>query len=234
MQQIPPVSAISISPVMLFAEADIVVKLVISGLLLASFWAWAVIFAKMLRYAWVRKQADGFEDKFWSGGSLEVMLPGKGEPAGHPFAVVFAAAMAEWRRSVQPGTRLDKAAIRQRLGTVMRVNFEREMDALEKNLNFLATVGAVAPFVGLFGTVWGIIRSFVGIAASQNATLAVVAPGIAESLFATAIGLFAAIPAVIGYNKLQADVTRFGNRLSAFCDEFASILSRQLDEQTNR
>jgi biopolymer transport protein TolQ len=115
----------------------------------------------------------------------------------------------------------------------MRVTFEREMDKLERSLGFLATVGSVAPFVGLFGTVWGIMRSFVGIAASQNTTLAVVAPGIAEALFATAIGLLAAIPAVIGYNKLSADVTRFGNRLSTFCDEFSAILSRQLDEKVS-
>jgi biopolymer transport protein TolQ len=145
--------------------------------------------------------------------------------------MVFAAAMNEWRRSFQPGAKIDKASVKQRLHTVMRVTFEREMDRLERGLNFLATVGSVSPFVGLFGTVWGIMRSFFGIASAQNTSLAVVAPGIAEALFATAIGLFAAIPAVIGYNKMQADAARFGNRLSTFCDEFSAILSRQLDEK---
>lgn len=226
-------SAIHISPWSLFSEADIVVKLVIIGLLLASFWSWAVIFSKLMRYADVRSKATGFEENFWSGAPLDTLFDGPLGKARNPFSAVFAAAMTEWRRSVQSSARIDKASVKQRLSTVMRVTFEREMDGLEKQLNFLATVGSVTPFIGLFGTVWGIIRSFVGIAASQNATLAVVAPGIAEALFATAIGLFAAIPAVIGYNKLQADVSRFGNRLSTFCDEFAAILSRQLDEKVN-
>ena len=226
-------SAIHISPWSLFSEADIVVKLVIMGLLGASFWSWGVIFSKLMRYSQVRAKATGFEESFWSGTPLDTLFDGPLGKARHPFSAVFAAAMTEWRRSVQPNVRIDKASVKQRISTVMRVTFEREMDGLEKQLNFLATVGSVTPFIGLFGTVWGIIRSFVGIAASQNATLAVVAPGIAEALFATAIGLFAAIPAVIGYNKLQADVSRFGNRLSTFCDEFAAILSRQLDEKVN-
>jgi biopolymer transport protein TolQ len=217
----------------LFLQADIVVKAVMVGLLLASLWSWAVIIAKLIRYAQVKRQADKFEDAFWSGASLDKLYDGKTGADDHPFAMVFSAAMMEWRRSFQAGGRIDKASVKQRLSTVMRVTFEREMDKLERSLGLLATVGAVAPFVGLFGTVWGIMRSFVGIAAAQNTTLAVVAPGIAEALFATAIGLLAAIPAVIGYNKLSADVTRFGNRLSTFCDEFSAILSRQLDEKVN-
>jgi biopolymer transport protein TolQ len=217
----------------LFGQADIVVKAVMVGLLLASIWSWAVITSKILRYRQVKIQADRFEDSFWSGASLDKLYDGKTGSDDHPFSMVFSAAMVEWRRSFQATGRVDKASIKQRLSTVMRVTFEREMDKLERSLGFLATVGSVAPFVGLFGTVWGIMRSFVGIAASQNTTLAVVAPGIAEALFATAIGLLAAIPAVIGYNKLSADVTRFGNRLSTFCDEFSAILSRQLDEKVS-
>ncbi len=229
----PSVTAPTISPLMLFWEADIVVKLVILGLLAASIWSWGVIVSKIRRYREVRGAADQFEDAFWSGVSLDKLFDGPQGKAAHPFATVFAAAMTEWRRSVQPGTRLDKASIKQRIATVMRVNFEREMDSMERSLNVLATVGSVTPFVGLFGTVWGIMRSFIGIAASQNATLAVVAPGIAEALFATAVGLFAAIPAVIFYNRLQAEAARFGNRMSTFCDEFSAILSRQLDEKVN-
>ena len=222
-----------ISPLTLFLHADIVVKLVILGLLGASIWSWAVIFSKLLRYRKVRAAADQFEDSFWSGISLDKLFESPQGKAAHPFATVFAAAMTEWRRSFQPGTRIDKASIKQRVSTVMRVNFEREMDGLERSLNVLATVASVTPFVGLFGTVWGIMRSFVGIASSQNATLAVVAPGIAEALFATAVGLFAAIPALIFYNRLQAEAARYGNRLSTFCDEFSAILSRQLDEKVN-
>jgi biopolymer transport protein TolQ len=230
---IAAVAAPTISPLMLFWEADIIVKLVILGLLVASIWSWGVIVSKIRRYREVRAAADQFEDDFWSGVSLDKLFDGPQGKASHPFATVFAAAMTEWRRSVQPATRLDKASIKQRIATVMRVNFEREMDGLERSLNVLATVGSVTPFVGLFGTVWGIMRSFIGIAASQNATLAVVAPGIAEALFATAVGLFAAIPAVIFYNRLQAEAARFGNRMSTFCDEFSAILSRQLDEKVN-
>jgi biopolymer transport protein TolQ len=215
----------------LFWQADIVVKLVMLALVVASVWSWSVIIGKWLRYRTVKAQADMFEDNFWSGASLDKLHDGTEGKADHPFAMVFAAAMNEWRRSFQPGAKIDKASVKQRLHTVMRVTFEREMDRLERGLNFLATVGSVSPFVGLFGTVWGIMRSFFGIASAQNTSLAVVAPGIAEALFATAIGLFAAIPAVIGYNKLQADAARFGNRLSTFCDEFSAILSRQLDEK---
>jgi biopolymer transport protein TolQ len=149
----------------------------------------------------------------------------------HPYASVFAAAMKEWKKSVVNQMRIDKASVKQRLHMVMRVAFDREMTQLEGRLGFLATVGSVTPFVGLFGTVWGIMRAFASIAATQNTSLAAVAPGIAEALFATAIGLVAAIPAVIAYNKLSADVGRYGNRLSGFCDEFLAILSRQLDEE---
>jgi biopolymer transport protein TolQ len=216
----------------LFWQADIVVKTVMIGLLIASIWSWAVMIDKTRRMRGIKAAADAFEDQFWSGKPLETLEKNQEARPQHPLARIFAAAMKEWRRSFATGgAKIDKASVKQRLHIVMRVAFEREMDLLEARLGFLATVGSVAPFVGLFGTVWGIMRAFIGIGAAQNTTLAVVAPGIAEALFATAIGLFAAIPAVVGYNKLQADVARYGNRLSTFCDEFEAILSRQLDEK---
>lgn len=223
---------VEFSVVALFLQADMVVKLVMLGLVFASVWSWAIMIDKGRRVRKIKAEADGFEDAFWSGGSLDKLHESAKGKADHPFAMVFSAGMTEWRRSFT-GSKIDKASLKQRLATSMRVTFEREMDKLESSLVYLATVGSVAPFVGLFGTVWGIMRSFTGIAQTQNTTLAVVAPGIAEALFATAIGLVAAIPAVIGYNKLQGDVARYGNRLSTFCDEFHAILSRQLDEKVD-
>lgn len=214
----------------LFLQADIIVKSVMILLLLASIWTWKIIIEKSLRYRGVAAAADVFEDKFWAGEPIEKLTKMARGDRAHPMANVVTAAMEEWQRSLQ-GARIDKDSVKQRLGTLMRVTYEREMDALEAKLGVLATVGAVAPFVGLFGTVWGIMRSFTAIAGAQNTSLAVVAPGIAEALFATAIGLFAAIPAVIAYNKLSADIGRYGSRLSNFCDEFSAILSRQLDEK---
>ena len=216
----------------LFWQADMVVKAVMIGLILASIWTWAIMIDKGRRVAKIKREADRFEDSFWSGSSMDKVYENAKARGNHPFAMVFGAAMEEWRRSFTGG-RVDKASVKQRLATVMRVTFEREMDKLESNLTFLATVGSVAPFVGLFGTVWGIMRAFTGIAQTQNTSLAVVAPGIAEALFATAIGLVAAIPAVIGYNKIQGEVGRYGNRLSTFCDEFHAQLSRQLDEKVD-
>ena len=217
----------------LFWQADIVVKAVMIGLILASIWSWAIMIDKGRRVRKIRAEADRFEDSFWSGNSMDKVYEKAKARGDHPFANVFGAAMEEWRRSFSNNGKVDKASVKQRLATTMRVTFEREMDKLENNLTFLATVGSVAPFVGLFGTVWGIMRSFTGIAQTQNTSLAVVAPGIAEALFATAIGLAAAIPAVIGYNKLNGEMARYGNRLSTFCDEFHAILSRQLDEKAD-
>lgn len=227
-----PLNHVDYSVWSLFLQADVVVKLVMIGLVVASIWSWAIMIDKGRRARHIKREADSFEDAFWSGNSLDKLHDKAKKHADHPFAMVFVAAMEEWRRSFT-GARVDKASIKQRLATVMRVTFEREMDKLEGSLVYLATVGSVAPFVGLFGTVWGIMRAFTGIAQTQNTTLAVVAPGIAEALFATAIGLVAAIPAVIGYNKIQGDVARYGNRLSTFCDEFHAILSRQLDEKVD-
>jgi biopolymer transport protein TolQ len=218
----------------LFIQADIIVKAVMILLLLASFWSWAIIFEKVLRLRRVIGQADRFEYEFWSGGSLEELYDRIGPSPDHPLAVLFAAAMREWRRSSERTLpRIDGhfGSLQTRVAQVMRVTIDREMERLESYLGFLASVGSTAPFVGLFGTVWGIMNSFSSIAASKNTSLAVVAPGIAEALFATALGLLAAIPAVIAYNKISSDLTRYATRLEGFAGEFSAILSRQLEEE---
>ena len=215
----------------MFMGADIIVQLVMIILLAASVWCWAIIFDKLLRMRRVTRQADSFEDAFWSGKSLEDLYDRVVKNPDHPMAMVFVTAMREWQRSVAPSGKLAKTmGLQDRIYKVMRITVSREMEGLENYLGFLATVGATAPFVGLFGTVWGIMNSFQSIALSHNTSLAVVAPGIAEALFATAMGLIAAIPAVIGYNKITADMGRYANRLDGFADEFGTILSRQLDE----
>jgi biopolymer transport protein TolQ len=218
----------------LFVQSDSIVKMVLFLLLLASFWSWAVIFDKTLRLRRLRQAASSFEETFWSGGSLDDLYDRVGQRPIDPMSAVFAAAMREWRRSAAKGllgTAVMRAGLQQRIERVMNVTVGREMDRVERFMSFLATVGATAPFVGLFGTVWGIMNSFSSIAAAKNTSLAVVAPGIAESLFATALGLVAAIPAVIAYNKLSTDFGRYAGRLEAFATEFSAILSRQLDER---
>jgi len=215
----------------LFMQADWVVKAVMIGLLVASVWSWAIIFEKWLRLRDVERKADDFEYTFWSGASLEDLYDQLLHNPGHPMAVVFVAAMREWRRS-QSMVRNAYIGIKERIDKVMTVTIQREMMALESRLLFLATVGAVAPFIGLFGTVWGIMNSFQAIAVSRDTNLAVVAPGIAEALFATALGLLAAIPAVIAYNYLNNRMQNFGARLDGFADEFSAILSRQLDDRS--
>ncbi len=224
--------ATDLSPWALFLQADIVVKLVMLGLLAASVWSWAIILERSRRLRAINAQAKAFEDWFWKAESLDSLY----EPAAkanHPSAKLFVAGMNEWRRSLAKG-RIDREGVRARLTSILGVAIAREIEDLGDRLNVLATIGAVAPFVGLFGTVWGIMRSFTGIAASQNTTLAVVAPGIAEALFATAIGLFAAIPAVIGYNRLLHGTGRLEARLSSFAEEFHGLLSRQLDGMEER
>jgi biopolymer transport protein TolQ len=218
----------------LVSQADIIVKLVLVLLLLASFWSWAVIFDKALRLRRLRAAAASFEENFWSGGSLDDLFDRVGQRPVDPMSAVFAAAMREWRRSAAKGllgTAVMRASLQQRIERVMNVTVGREMERAERFMAYLATVGSTAPFVGLFGTVWGIMDSFQSIAASKNTSLAVVAPGIAESLFATALGLVAAIPAVVAYNKLSSDFNRYAGRLEAFASEFSAILSRQLDER---
>ena len=223
-----------LSIVGLFLQSDAIVKLVMLILLLASLWSWAIIFDKVMRIRRLRHAASSFEESFWSGGSLDDLYERVGQRPPDPMTAVFSSAMREWRRSAAKnllGTPGVRASLQQRIERVMSVTVGREMERVERFMAFLATVGSTAPFVGLFGTVWGIMDSFQSIAASKNTSLAVVAPGIAESLFATALGLVAAIPAVIAYNKLATDFGRYAGRLEAFASEFSAILSRQLDER---
>ena len=220
--------AVDLSVWELFKNAHLVVKLVMIGLLAASVWSWAIVLEKFFLFAKTRKETDKFEQVFWSGQSLEELYQALSQRRNTGMAALFVAAMREWKRSIErnpkptPGTQL-------RVEKVMDVTISREVERLERRLTFLATVGSTAPFVGLFGTVWGIMTSFQAIAVSKNTNLAVVAPGIAEALFATALGLLAAIPAVIFYNKFNSEAARQGARLEGFADEFAAILSRQID-----
>jgi biopolymer transport protein TolQ len=218
----------------LFLKADLLVKAVMLVLVGASFWCWAIIFEKGIRFRRLRAQADAFEDSFWSGGSLEELFDKIGTRPDHPMELLFVSAMREWRRSTSKGLVGEdflRAGIKDRIVQVMHITLTREFERLGRCMGFLATVGSTAPFVGLFGTVWGIMNSFQAIALTKNTNLAVVAPGIAEALFATALGLIAAIPAVVAYNKFSTDLGRYTIRLEGFVGEFSAILSRQLDER---
>ncbi len=229
-------TAVDMSPLALFLQADIVVKLVMLGLIAASIVSWTIIVERSRRVAAINAQAKAFEAWFWKADSLDALYD-PASKAAHPSARLFVAGMNEWRRSIlnlRAGAVVDRAGVRARLTSAMGVAIAREIDTLSDRLNVLATIGSVAPFVGLFGTVWGIMRAFGAIAASQNTSLGVVAPGIAEALFATALGLFAAIPAVIGYNRLLHGLGRLEARLSAFGEEFHGLLSRQLDGMDGR
>ena len=218
----------------LFLDADLIVKAVMLILLAASLWCWTIIFDKWLRLRTLFRRADQFEEAFWSGGSLEELYDRIGSRPLDPMSSIFVAAMREWRRATAKGLGDGEAArggLARRIDRVMQVTLSREMEQIEARMGFLASVGSTAPFIGLFGTVWGIMSSFHNIGASKNTSLAVVAPGIAEALFATALGLVAAIPAVLAYNKLSTDVDRYAVRLEAFSGEFGAILSRQLEEK---
>lgn len=216
----------------MFMQADWVVKLVLLFLLFASFWCWAIIFEKYFLFRTVKHKAQRFEAEFWSSEALDKFYEKTKKRANHPMAIIFVAAMEEWFRSkntVSQTMQGIKISLRERIVQVMQVARSRELEHLESGLGFLATTGSAAPFIGLFGTVWGIMNSFHGIAMSKNTSLVAVAPGIAEALFATAIGLFAAIPAVIAYNKFSIELSRFSNKLEDFSTEFDTILSRQLE-----
>ncbi len=224
----------SLSPWSLFVEADIIVKAVIVVLVVASLWSWAIIFDKVLRFSRMRRLAEQFERDFWASDSLEGLYKGLSNRADHPMTRLFASAMEEWesfssRGALLSATRLD--GLQRRIAHVMDGTLNRELDKLERYLGFLATVGSTAPFVGLFGTVWGIMNSFRSIALSKDTSLAVVAPGIAEALFATALGLVAAIPAVVAYNKLSGDLDRYATRLEAFGTEFRALMGRELEDR---
>ena len=224
----------SFSVVSMFMRADIIVKAVMILLLLASLWSWTIIFNKLVTLSNLKRKARRFEKLFWSGQSLDELYQAFAARNDHPLAAMFIAGLREWRRAFEGANPLRESMIggvKERIEKAMSVTILREVDGIEKNLGMLATIGSVSPFVGLFGTVWGIMNSFSAIAARHDTTLAVVAPGIAEALFATAMGLLAAIPAVIFYNRFVAEIGRYVNQLDAFADEFSAILSRQLDEK---
>ena len=217
----------------LFLRADLVVKAVIFVLLAASIWAWAVIFEKVMSIRRLNESAASFESAFWSGNSLDDLYDRIGSQPKDPMSAVFVSAMQEWRRALARGissTEALRVGLQERVDRVMQITTARELERIERNMTFLASTGSTAPFIGLFGTVWGIMNSFQAIALTKNTSLAVVAPGIAEALFATALGLLAAIPAVLAYNKLSRDLDRYAGRLESFAGEFAAIMSRQLEE----
>jgi biopolymer transport protein TolQ len=215
----------------LFWQAGWVVKLVMLGLGVASVWCWAIIIEKWIMVRRMNAANDRFEESFWSGQSLDDLYLSQGSRESMGLSAIFMAAMREWKRSQDAAMRAGFQGVKERIEKVMDVQIQKEMGRVESRLLFLATTGSATPFIGLFGTVWGIMTSFQAIANSQNTNLAVVAPGIAEALFATAIGLLAAIPATIFYNMFTSDAGKIGTRLENFADEFSAIISRQLDER---
>jgi biopolymer transport protein TolQ len=227
-QSVLPLSSSDLSLITLFLHAHWLVKCVMIGLLIASVWVWAIVIDKLMLYMRTRRAMDRFEQAFWSGQSLEELYKTLSDRPAHSMAALFVAAMREWKRSFESQTR-SFAGLQTRIEKVMDVTIAREIERLERRLLVLATVGSAGPFVGLFGTVWGIMRSFSDIAGAGSTSLAVVAPGIAEALFATALGLFAAIPAVIAYNRFSYGINRAEARLARFADGFHGTLSRDLE-----
>lgn len=221
---------VDLSLVALFMHAHFIVKLVMIGLALASVWSWAIIINKSIAMRSMAKSMDEFEDRFWSGQSLDELYRGLVNKTNDGFAALFIAAMTEWRRAFE-GSGRGFASLQTRIDKVLDVSIAREVERLESKLLALATIASVGPYIGLFGTVFGIMTTFRSIAASKNTSLVVVAPGIAEALFATAIALAAAIPANIFYNKFVRDAGKIQGRLESFADEFSAILSRQIDER---
>ncbi|MCB1368868.1 MAG: protein TolQ [Rhodobacteraceae bacterium] len=227
-ETITALQTVDYSLLALFWRASFLVKLVMLALIASSFWSWAIIFQKFINYRIARREAAMFDRAFWSGEPLDELYEKIGDKPHGASEKIFCAGMSEWHRSHRSDGNLIAGA-QARIERSMDVAIARETERLTQGLTFLATVGSTAPFVGLFGTVWGIKNAFQEIAAQQSTNLAVVAPGIAEALVATALGLAAAIPAVIFYNKLSTDADRIGAGLDSFADEFSTILSRQLD-----
>lgn len=215
----------------LFLQASLVVKIVICLLIACSFWSWTVIFAKFTLLKTLKKRADKFEDAFWNCGSIDSLFEIVNLKDSDPFVIAFVTGMREWRRAKSKvKSIIGGISLKDRIDRIMSVTVGREIEYLEKYLSFLATVGSTAPFVGLFGTVWGIMNSFESIGFDQNTSLTSVAPGIAEALFATALGLIVTIPSVIAYNKISLEINRYQNRLEAFVEEFSAIISRQIED----
>jgi len=221
----------------LFWRADWVVQSVILMLVAASVWCWAIIFEKVKNLKKLNAQAQDFEKGFWSGQSLDAIYDKIGSQPKEPMSAVFVSAMREWRRAAEKGhvgSTIANTSLSERIDRVMQITVQREMERVERYMTFLASTGSTAPFIGLFGTVWGIMHAFQAIAVSKNTSLAVVAPGIAEALFATALGLLAAIPAVLAYNKISRDLERYASRLDGFAIEFSAILSRMMEERASK
>ena len=218
----------------LFTQASWVVKSIIILLIGCSFWSWTVMFAKFTLLSRIKKNANRFEDAFWNCGSIDIFFENINAKSDDPFVSVFITGMKEWKRAKEKiKTEIGGISLGDRVIRVMEVTVGREIDHLEQHLGFLATVGSTAPFVGLFGTVWGIMNSFEAIGISQNTNLAAVAPGIAEALFTTALGLIVTIPAVVAYNKIANEINRYRSRLEAFVDEFSAIISRKMEDSEN-
>ncbi len=225
-------SAVDMSIMGLFNHADAIGKVVMIGLLMISVFTWALIFDKISKISRLKDRASFFEERFWSSGSLDLLYDKIKRPVD-PMQAVFVAGMKEWRSASEKGlmaTPQGRSAIQSRIDRVLQVTIGREMALIETWMTFLASVSSVAPFIGLFGTVWGIMRAFIGIAAAQNTSLAVVAPGIAEALMTTAVGLVAAIPATAAYNKFSTEIGRYGARLDNFANDFIATLSRNMEE----
>ncbi|RJE80725.1 protein TolQ [Paracoccus sp. JM45] len=229
MEPIQAAEALDFSAMALFFRASLTVQVVMVILIVASFWSWSIIIQKFMGFARARVEANRFDRAFWSGEPLDDLYDRLGDRPKGSSERIFAAGMTEWRRSHRDDGRLIPGGIA-RIDRAMNVAIQREEQRLFRGLSFLATVGSTAPFIGLFGTVWGIKSAFEGIALSQDTSLAVVAPGIAEALLATAFGLVAAIPAVVFYNKLSGDAERVVGGWESFSDEFSTLLSRQMDE----
>jgi biopolymer transport protein TolQ len=217
-------------------SSDTITKIVMIGLIAASVWSWAIILEKYATLRQVRQQSKKFEEAFWSGGSLDRLFEAIGNRPRDPMSAVFVAAMREWKRNTLLKGKVDRSlrgvSLQQRIEKAMSVAIDKELEGLDTHLGFLATTGSVAPLIGLFGTVWGIINSFNAIAATQSNSLAAMAPGIAEALFTTACGLIAAIPAVVAYNTITTAIDRYAKTLDNFMTEFSTILSREIDETT--
>jgi len=214
--------------------SDMVTKVVMIGLIAASVWCWAIIIEKFGTLRQVKLKSNKFEERFWSGGSLDRLYDAIGNHPTDPMSMMFVSAMKEWKRTNIMKSKTDRGlrgvSLQQRIEKAMMVSMDKELEELDTRMGFLASTGSAAPLVGLFGTVWGIINSFNAIAATQSNSLAAMAPGIAEALFTTAFGLIAAIPAVIAYNKISSDIDRYAKRLDNFMVEFSSILSREIDD----
>ena len=226
--------AVDFSLLSLFLRADFVVKSVIIILILASIYSWTVIVSKLIRIQRLKQLENEFDEIFWSGNSFDDLFETFNYNQNDPKSKIFCSAISEWKKSNKKGKNLksfDINSLKERMHRSMQVTFNKESEIIEKNITFLATAGSTAPFIGLFGTVWGIMNSFQSIAIAQNTNLSVVAPGIAEALFATALGLFVAIPAVVAYNKITSDLSKYFMSLESFIDEFTTIFFRQLEDK---